>query len=643
MSRSKEAFALGWRLALRTSGHARLRAAALVGAAALGTVLTLAVLMIGRAVRLAPAGLIANDGAGSWWLAGAVLAILLPVVVLVATVARLSAALREQRNSRLRLLGLTSGQTRLVNLGESGVLALAGWLIGLLLAWLGRPLLAVSGVGGRSYEVTDLGPGWFEVLVSLLVAPVLVAVMATSTSMRGRWALTTARGAGGTRPGWWRLVPLLAGVGMLIMARRSPRPTDLQPGMRNELILGGIAVLALGIILVLPVVVRYLAAWLIRRGGPVVTVAGRRLQAQPGAQTRVLSALLVALFLATAAQGVVVTLQDVPQYAIPRHHTTVEASTTLHVPDGTTAEEIAARARAVPGVRDTLVTHQVSASCDNDSMLCDNLRVIVASCQTVQQLVPGATGCRDDRASWIGRPYDMPGQPDALTLGLHREDTDGFPTGPPLAKVPLDRADVIQLPVDASDRLNGPPILVPAGLPGVQEALAAGGHVEVHVTSDPRRDLVEAMRAADLQVSSFWDMGEMDRIQRTIDTVRLVGALILVLGLTSCAVGALDRALERRREVVRLQLLGVPARTLTLSHWLEVAVPILLGAALALGLGWLAGDSYLLMVSDDERLRIALDFIWPMIAAAGFGSLLVAWATSLAANPRIRPDLIRAA
>lgn len=642
MSRSQEAFALGWRLALRTSGHARLRAAALVGAAALGTVLTLAVLMIGRAVRLAPPGLIANDGAGPWWLAGAVLAILLPVVVLVATVARLSAALREQRNSRLRLLGLTPGQTRLVNLGESGVLALAGWLAGLLLTWLGRPLLAVSGIGGRRYQLTDLGPGWLEVLISLFVVPVLVAVIATSTSTRGRRALTTARGAGGTRPGWWRVVPLLAGVGMLVMARRSPRPTDLQPGMRNELVLGGIAVLGLGIILVLPVVVRYLAAWLVHRGGPVSVVAGRRLQAQPGAQTRVLSALLVALFLATGAQGVVVTLQDVPQYAIPRHHATVEASTTLHVPAGSTAEEIAARARTVPGVRDTVVTHVMAAACDSSSPLCDFLQVNVASCEAVQQLAPGTTGCRDDRAAWIGQPFDMPGQPDALTISLHREDADGFPTGSPLAQVPLARADVVQLPVDASDRLNGP-ILVPAGLPGVQEGLAAGGYAEVHVTSDPRRDLVEAMRAADLQVSSFWDMGEMDRIQRTIDTVRLVGALVLVLGLTSCAVGALDRALERRREVVRLQLLGVPARTLTLSHWLEVAVPILLGAGLALGLGWLAGDSYLLLVGEDERLRIAPDFMWPMIAAAGFGSLLVAWATSLAANPRIRPELIRAA
>lgn len=31
----------------------------------------------------------------------------------------------------------------------------------------------------------------------------------------------------------------------------------------------------------------------------------------------------------------------------------------------------------------------------------------------------------------------MPGQSDALTLALHREDADGFPTEPPLAQVPL--------------------------------------------------------------------------------------------------------------------------------------------------------------------------------------------------------------
>lgn len=304
--------------------------------------------------------------------------------------------------------------------------------------------------------------------------------------------------------------------------------------------------------------------------------------------------------------------------------------------------EIEARARTVPGVRDTAVTHIVAASCDNGSVLCEHLEAEVASCQTVQQLVPGATGCLDDRAAWIGQPYDMPGSSVALTLSLHRDDPGGAPTGPPLAQTPLDRANVVRLPPGTSDRLSAA-ILVPSGLPGVQEALAETGYAQVQVIADPRRDLVQTMGAAGLDVNGYWDFGEMDRIQRTIDTVRLVGAIALVLGLTSCAVGALDRATERRREVVRLQLLGVPSRTLTLSHWLEVAVPILLGAGLALGLGWLSADAYLSFASQDENLRIPLSFIGPMIAAAGIGSLVVAWITSLFANPKIRPELIRAA
>lgn len=642
MSRWLSALTLGWRLALRTTGHARVRTVSLVGAATLGTALTLATLMIGRAVRRAPSGLIVHDSAGTWWLAGAALATLLPVMVLVGTVARLSAALREQRSSRLRLLGLTPTQTRLVNLGENGILATGGWLLGLVLAWLGRPLLATSGIGGRQYELAGLGPGPAEVLISLAVVPLLVVVAATSSSIGGRAVLTTSRGGRRSSPGWWRLLPLVVGLAMLIMGRRSPRPTDLNPGMRDTWVLGWIALLALGTLLALPVAVRYLASWLVRRGRPVSIVAGRRLQAQPAAQTRVLSGLLIALFLATAAQGVVATYESVPQYATPRYQTTVEASVQLQVPPGATAEDVVARAMQVPGVRDTVISHRLLASCGESTPVCEGayLQVHAASCDVVQQAVPGTTGCRDDRAAWVNQPYDFPGFPDTTTLTLYADNADGSVTGPPLLEVPLDRVSVIQLPDSTADRV-GVPVFVPSGLAGVREAVEAHGSTQVLVTSDPRRDLVEAMSAAGLQVNGFWDMGEMDRIQRTIDTVRLVAVLALVLGLISCAVGALDRALERRQEVIRLQLLGVPARTLTLSHWIEVAVPVLLGCGLALGLGWLAADSYLLLVSDSQRLRVESTFIWPMIAGASLGSVLVSWVTSLAAHPRIRPDLIR--
>lgn len=634
--------ALGWRLALRSTGHARLRSVAVLLSTAVGTTLVLSTLMLARAARAtsasAEATFVGDSATGPVWLAGAVIAVLLPVAVLSATVARLSSAARAQRQSRLHLLGLTTAQVRWVGLGEAGILALTGWVAGLAAAWSARPLLIAAEIGGRRHTLDQLGPGGVEVLISVAVVPLLVAVMSLTGGTSGRVALTTARGAGRSRPGLWRPLVLAVGVALLVLGRNQPAPTDAAPGHQDTLILSGIAVLALGTVLVIPVVVRFLAGRLVARGGPVSTIAGRRLQAQPGAQTRVLSALLVALFLATAAQGVVVAAEDVPQYKIARFHATTESSTELQVPAGGTAEQVRAQALAVPGVRNAVVTRTVATSCaSGDPFICDHNYVIVASCAELLQLAPGTTGCRDDRAAWIGQAYDVaPAEP--ILLQLRAQDEEGVATGPTLATVPLDRESSITVPELTSDRLNGW-MFVPSGLDGVQEAATAHGSPQVHVIADPQRSLFQTLEAAGLRPTTMWDMNEMDRIQRTTDGVRLVGAVALLLGLLSCAVGALDRAVERRREVVRLQLLGAPARTLLLGHWLEVALPLFLGMALALGLGWFSGDSYLIII--DPGLEIPAGFVWPMVLAAVFGGVLVAGVTSLAANPRIRPHLIR--
>lgn len=643
MSRVWTALALGWRVALRSTGHGRLRSLALVLSSMVGTVLVLSTLMLARAARVSTKASMDptfTDDSGPVLLAGAVVAVLLPVAVLSASVARLSAALREQRQSRLHLLGLTPAQVRWVGLGEVGVLALCGWLCGVVAVWLSRPVLAGAEFGGHRYTVAQLGPGGWEVLISAVVAPVLIAVVSLAGGTRGRLALATARGAGTSRPGIWRPLVIGAGLVLLVMGRAQPAPTDAAPGHRDTLILSGIALLALGTVLVLPVVVRFLATYLIARGDPVATIAGRRLQAQPGTQTRVLSSLLIALFLATAAQGLVVAFQDVPQYKVARFHATTESSTAVQVPAGTTDEQVRDQALAVSGVRNAVTTRTVATSCDlADPFLCEHNYVIVASCADLQQIAPGTAGCQDDRAAWIGPAYDLaPSEP--LLLHLRAHDQDGLASGATLTTVSLDPSSSITVPEMLRDRFNGW-MFVPTDLPGVQEAAAEHGTAQVHVTADPQRTLFTTLVAAGLQPTSMWDMNEMDRIQRTTDGVRLIGVVALLLGLLSCTIGALDRAAERRREVVRLQLLGVPARTLLRAHWLEVALPLLLGTTLALSLGWLSADSYLTLVNP--ALDIPADFIRPMVFAAVLGGALVAGATSLAANPRIRPEYIRAA
>ena len=155
------AFRLGIQLAV-TRG-ARLRTLLLLLAAALAALVLLTTLTAGR---------FELDHATSYQaempriVAAVVAAVALPCLTLLATTARLSAALRDRRLANLRLIGLTPGQTRLVAAAETGVAAaLGGMELGEQLgipgvygpvseaaAIVGRPLtpVSVAGVGRRT-------------------------------------------------------------------------------------------------------------------------------------------------------------------------------------------------------------------------------------------------------------------------------------------------------------------------------------------------------------------------------------------------------------------------------------------------------------------------------------------------------------
>ena len=61
-----------------------------------------------------------------------------------------------------------------------------------------------------------------------------------------------------------------------------------------------------------------------------------------------------------------------------------------------------------------------------------------------------------------------------------------------------------------------------------------------------------------------------------VGTPRYQG-LVVGMGLLSFALAVVDRAVNRRRELLSLQLLGVPSATLRRSQWIEAAVPVLGG------------------------------------------------------------------
>ncbi|WOP19066.1 FtsX-like permease family protein [Raineyella sp. LH-20] len=107
----------------------------------------------------------------------AVVLLVLPLVTLASSAARLSARRRDDRLSSLRLLGATSLTLRLVTLAEAGTYALAGALLGCVGYAMTLPLLGLLSFDGHRIGAAALllGPGPLAAVVAALVVLALVS------------------------------------------------------------------------------------------------------------------------------------------------------------------------------------------------------------------------------------------------------------------------------------------------------------------------------------------------------------------------------------------------------------------------------------------------------------------------------------
>src|SRR5699024_3331883 len=198
---------LGLRLA-RAGG--RLRAWSIVAGNAFGVALLLVALALPAALYPDPA----ERAELQVQIFGILLFLLVPAVILLVTVGRLSSGVRDQRLAALRLLGLSPWRTRAVAAVENGVLALVGALlgacaVGLTLPWAGSALVD-GGVVEQPPHISVVIGG--VVVLAVTALSVLVGTASTwerELPSRGR-AEATHR-----TPRMWRLVVLLVGLGLL--------------------------------------------------------------------------------------------------------------------------------------------------------------------------------------------------------------------------------------------------------------------------------------------------------------------------------------------------------------------------------------------------------------------------------------------
>ncbi len=146
-----------------------------------------------------------------------VLAVLFPILVLISTATRLAADRREERFAALRLVGGTPADIRVIASVESVVSAFCGAILGVVIFLLIRPALAGAALIGTRYFESQLTPTVWGYLAMLAGVPAAAAVAALFSLRRVQVSpLGVSRRATPKPPTFWRLVPLVLGLGLYV-------------------------------------------------------------------------------------------------------------------------------------------------------------------------------------------------------------------------------------------------------------------------------------------------------------------------------------------------------------------------------------------------------------------------------------------
>lgn len=567
-------------------------------------------------------------------LASVVGMIAVPVLVLAATAGRLSASMRDRRLANLRLLGLSPARTRLVAAVETGAAAVAGSVLGVVVFLAVRPGLLAWHPAGRDWTTDTLWPSVSDYALAMTLVPLaVVAVSSLPQRMAASDTMSTARQSERHRPLLWRLVPLLVGVALaayVIVSGSGPNPDH---DRLASLMFAGMVALGIGTVLAVPIFVRLVADLLVRRTDhPTLLITGRRLQAQPAAMSRVAAGLLIGLFLVTGARALVVAFEDTAQYrAEARLHTTGQIGfLDTRTNDAPAVEQ---RLAQFDGVRTTATLAVVTMR------PCHVLRIVcpegvVGTCDELRIALPDIGPCRTDEAQWLHDPQTTPMR---LPAQLNWHAVHNYNAGMFVASLPAPE-DVLT----TTELSSGIDVFLPESLPGVGPGLpnTDARIAVVAVPGQPVDRIIDRLVGSDLvrggtvPGSSYYDF-----VSGLRTLVWAIAAIILSVGLLSFAIAAIDRAISRREEVISLQLIGVSPQVLRRTQWIEVALPLGGGTLLAIGLGLLAGASYLAYGDILQQLpwRQTLTLAGIALAAAS----IVAALTVNTSNPRIRPELIR--
>jgi hypothetical protein len=532
-------------------------------------------------------------------LAGGAVALLLPVLILIATASRLSAARREERFAAMRLVGATPHQVSVVAAVEAVVAAVAGVAVGFALFFVFRPLLVHVPFTGAPLAQGDLSLHWIDIVLAVIGVPVAAVVSARLALRRVQISpLGVNRRTSSRPPRIARIIPLLAGIAVLAYFDAAGKPGS--NGSQLLEILVGFVLLIVGLVLAGPWFTTAGSRLMVKCASrPATLIAGRRLLDNPKAAFRFISGLVIALFVASAAIGALSSIAAASSSGggsagrdtlaeLFCSFSTSNCPTSARVPSvpGQVLDEL----RLTPGVRAVTVVHQNPTQAQLGTSF-----GVVACDQLAKTPAIGTCAPRATEAS-IGY----------FLSNLLGHNSNASSTVWPSAHLSV--ADVARLPVDAV-------VVATNGSSGSLER--ARTTLE---RAFPFQGAPVAVDALDPSTARLLTM-----IQDMTDVIIVASLIIAACSLAVTIAAGLG---ERKRPFSLLRLTGVPTSLLHRVVALESALPLFLVAAVSIVVGLVSAALYL-------HSQVDIAFSIPGIAywATVFGGLAASLAIIAATFP----------
>jgi hypothetical protein len=496
--------------------------------------------------------------------------LLVPIAVFIATAARLSAAAREARLAAIRLVGGTPRQVRLAASVESLLAGLIGGGFGLLLFFIGRPIVAAFAPPDHHWFPSDIAPS-LATTALVLTAVVIFAVVVSVLTLR-RVVITplgVVRRSGRPVRVRWRLATLATGLGgSLVLLIGKERILDAPGLIPYVFVFGSFGLTSIGAAAVAPLVGAWLAdlLWRVTKGTGAL-LGARRLRADPRAAGRIVAGLVVVVF------GVGLTHGFTAAFAVASEQTPVSLrSSTVQVGSfGLGSRKLSSKVASVPGVSSVVPvwSTEVSGGGFADTGL-------VADCGALQPLLDVELPSCAPGTMHVNR-FSTYFSPDIrLHVIVYERDID----------VSFTPSRVIRSSVGLG---AGAGVFVPlASLPkgtfdGVKPsyvlARTSGGDTmeRIRNTFAGPGSWTEVVSGAEIR-RSLSQTSEFPQIARGVELGTIVALAVVA---ASMLVAAVDSIGERRRSFAMLAAAGTPINVMRKAVVTEIAMPLLGGVAIA--------------------------------------------------------------